>query len=133
MQGIHRNIKALNIWKALQNAIGTDLIRSEVTSDNAATTQNSASMSNVTKNNKHMRIGVQCFDKEKGMLSNMLSRGIAFASGGLFGLYEHSTNPTGFNALGSLASLALREMHKNWNMFNFIQRHCIDQAKYDFY
>lgn len=87
----------------IPNTIVTDLITSEV----ASTTQNGASKDNAT--NKNICIGVQCFDKEKGILSNILSpRGVVLASGGLCGLYEHSTNPPGFNALGSSVSLALR-------------------------
>jgi len=88
----------------IPNTIVTDLITSEV---NNTTTQNGASSKN--KNNKNICIGVQCFDKQKGILSNILSpRGVVLASGGLCGLYEHSTNPPGFNALGSSVSLALR-------------------------
>lgn len=35
-------------------------------------------------------------------------RGTVLASGGLAGIYEHSTNPAGFNALGSSVALASR-------------------------
>jgi L-aspartate oxidase len=35
-------------------------------------------------------------------------RGTVLASGGLAGIYEHSTNPAGFNALGSSVALAYR-------------------------
>ncbi|CAB9530651.1 L-aspartate oxidase [Seminavis robusta] len=35
-------------------------------------------------------------------------RGTVLASGGLGGIYEHSTNPAGFNALGSSVALAYR-------------------------
>jgi len=36
------------------------------------------------------------------------SRGVVLASGGLAGIYKHSTNPPGFNALGSSIALATR-------------------------
>ena len=36
------------------------------------------------------------------------TRGTVLASGGLGGIYEHSTNPAGFNALGSSVALAKR-------------------------
>jgi len=86
----------------IPNTIVTDLI----TSDN----QNNEQPPNTQhRNNKNICIGVQCFDKENGILSNILSsQGVVLASGGLCGLYEHSTNPPGFNALGSSVSLALR-------------------------
>ena len=38
----------------------------------------------------------------------LATRGTVLASGGLGGIYEHSTNPPGFNALGSSAALATR-------------------------
>lgn len=38
----------------------------------------------------------------------MASRGVVLASGGLAGIYQHSTNPPGFNALGSSVALAQR-------------------------
>lgn len=36
------------------------------------------------------------------------SRGVVLASGGLAGIYQHSTNPSGFNALGSSVAMATR-------------------------
>lgn len=36
------------------------------------------------------------------------SRGVVLASGGLAGIYQHSTNPPGFNALGSSVAMATR-------------------------
>ena len=45
----------------------------------------------------------------KGVLEQELaSRGTVLCSGGLGGIYEHSTNPPGFNALGSSVALAER-------------------------
>jgi len=38
----------------------------------------------------------------------LATRGVVLASGGLGGIYEHSTNPAGFNALGSSVALAVR-------------------------
>mmetsp|Transcript_6380 Transcript_6380/g.14449 ORF Transcript_6380/g.14449 Transcript_6380/m.14449 type:complete len:372 (+) Transcript_6380:184-1299(+) len=38
----------------------------------------------------------------------LASRGVVLCSGGLGGIYQHSTNPPGFNALGSSVGLAYR-------------------------
>jgi len=54
-------------------------------------------------------IGVETLDRLTGRrVSQMASRGTVLASGGLAGIYEHSTNPPGFNALGSSVALASR-------------------------
>ena len=41
-------------------------------------------------------------------LTLLAARGTLLASGGLAGIYEHSTNPAGFNALGSSTAIATR-------------------------
>jgi L-aspartate oxidase len=54
-------------------------------------------------------IGVLTLDRYTGEhKTEYSSRGTVLASGGLGGIYEHSTNPTGFNALGSSVALARR-------------------------
>lgn len=54
-------------------------------------------------------VGVETLDRTTGQRHYMAgTRGTVLASGGLAGIYEHSTNPAGFNALGSSVALALR-------------------------
>jgi len=54
-------------------------------------------------------IGVATLDRTTGERSiEYATRGTVLASGGLGGIYEHSTNPAGFNALGSSVALATR-------------------------
>jgi L-aspartate oxidase len=54
-------------------------------------------------------IGATVFDKlSKTHSSIFTSVGVTLASGGLAGIYTHSTNPPGFNALGSSTALAVR-------------------------
>eukprot|EP00934_Nitzschia_sp_Nitz4_P001992 Nitzschia sp. Nitz4//scaffold19_size178191//75409//77296//NITZ4_001974-RA/size178191-processed-gene-0.61-mRNA-1//-1//CDS//3329540670//1992//frame0 len=54
-------------------------------------------------------LGVSTLDRATGERSvEFASRGTVLASGGLAGIYEHSTNPAGFNALGSSVALANR-------------------------
>jgi len=54
-------------------------------------------------------VGVETLDRTTGQLQQLLgTRGTVLASGGLAGIYEHSTNPAGFNALGSSVALAVR-------------------------
>jgi L-aspartate oxidase len=54
-------------------------------------------------------IGAQVLNKQTNTLSNYYAtHGVVLASGGLAGIYQHSTNPLGFNALGSSVGLALR-------------------------
>lgn len=56
-----------------------------------------------------MVIGAQVLDKQTNQVTNQYAtHGVVLASGGLAGIYEHSTNPLGFNALGSSVALALR-------------------------
>lgn len=53
--------------------------------------------------------GTYTVNKLTGERKCLLStRGTVLASGGLAGIYEHSTNPAGFNALGSSTALATR-------------------------
>lgn len=49
-------------------------------------------------------IGVETIDGRR----EYASRGVVLASGGLAGIYQHSTNPPGFNALGSSVAIATR-------------------------
>jgi L-aspartate oxidase len=54
-------------------------------------------------------IGVATLNRATGQRSiEYATRGTVLASGGLAGIYEHSTNPAGFNALGSSVALAAR-------------------------
>jgi len=56
-----------------------------------------------------MVIGAQVLNKKTNQLSSYYAvHGVVLASGGLGGIYQHSTNPLGFNALGSSVGLALR-------------------------
>jgi len=54
-------------------------------------------------------LGTNVLDKSTGEQCTIHStRGTVLASGGLGAIYEHSTNPPGFNALGSSTALATR-------------------------
>jgi len=54
-------------------------------------------------------VGIETFNRATGESEmELASRGTVLASGGLAGIYEHSTNPAGFNALGSSVGLATR-------------------------
>ena len=56
-----------------------------------------------------MCVGVSTLNRTSGSLGTELAtRGVVLASGGLGGIYEHSTNPAGFNALGSSVAIAER-------------------------
>lgn len=58
---------------------------------------------------KTVCFGTHTINKLTGERKSLLStRGTVLASGGLAGIYEHSTNPAGFNALGSSTALATR-------------------------
>lgn len=67
---------------------------------------------NNNNNNHHDRrvcIGVETLHRHTGRRSvEYATRGVVLATGGLAGIYQHSTNPTGFNALGSSVGLAVR-------------------------
>jgi L-aspartate oxidase len=54
-------------------------------------------------------VGVKTLNRTSGRTDvEYATRGTVLASGGLGGIYEHSTNPAGFNALGSSVALASR-------------------------
>lgn len=54
-------------------------------------------------------LGARVLDRRTGIEADRYAtRGVVLASGGLAGIYQHSTNPQGFNALGSSVALALR-------------------------
>lgn len=54
-------------------------------------------------------VGVQTLDRATGQLQNeYATRGTVLCAGGLAGIYEHSTNPAGFNALGSSVAMSAR-------------------------
>lgn len=54
-------------------------------------------------------VGVATMNRTTGDRSvEYATRGTVLASGGLGGIYEHTTNPAGFNALGSSVALAQR-------------------------
>ena len=60
-------------------------------------------------NERGMVIGAKVLDKRTHRPTDMYAvHGVVLASGGLAGIYQHSTNPLGFNALGSSVGLALR-------------------------
>jgi L-aspartate oxidase len=68
-------------------------------------------------------VGAAVFSKPARATRSVLSpRGTVLASGGLAGIYQHSTNPPGFNALGSSAALALRAGARARDM-EFVQFH----------
>lgn len=68
-------------------------------------------------------IGVSTLDRSTGEHKNeYASRGTVLASGGLAGIYEHSTNPSGFNALGSSVALAKRAGVETLDM-EYVQFH----------
>eukprot|EP00529_Nitzschia_sp_RCC80_P016909 CAMPEP_0113485588 /NCGR_PEP_ID=MMETSP0014_2-20120614/24561_1 /TAXON_ID=2857 /ORGANISM="Nitzschia sp." /LENGTH=673 /DNA_ID=CAMNT_0000379239 /DNA_START=26 /DNA_END=2047 /DNA_ORIENTATION=+ /assembly_acc=CAM_ASM_000159 len=59
--------------------------------------------------NEDLCLGVATLDRTTGERSiEYATHGTVLASGGLAGIYEHSTNPAGFNALGSSVALATR-------------------------
>lgn len=83
------------------DAVVTDLIMDE--NGSSATTVGEKS------NNDAMVIGAQVLNKTTNQLDDFYAvHGVVLASGGLAGIYQHSTNPLGFNALGSSVGLALR-------------------------
>jgi len=75
--------------KIVNNTVVTDLIMSDTSSE--------------------VCVGVRMLNSETGMHHDQLTnKGVVLASGGLGGIFEHSTNPSGFNALGSSVGLARR-------------------------
>jgi L-aspartate oxidase len=68
-------------------------------------------------------IGVSTLNRASGRRGvEFATRGTVLASGGLAGIYEHSTNPAGFNALGSSVALAARAGVKTQDL-EFVQFH----------
>lgn len=56
-----------------------------------------------------MCVGVKTIHRVSGVpQAEYSSRGVVLATGGLSNIYQHSTNPAGFNALGSSVGLAIR-------------------------
>lgn len=53
-------------------------------------------------------VGVETLQSGNVVRTEYATHGTVLASGGLAGIYEHSTNPAGFNALGSSVALARR-------------------------
>mmetsp|Transcript_20260 Transcript_20260/g.42491 ORF Transcript_20260/g.42491 Transcript_20260/m.42491 type:complete len:721 (-) Transcript_20260:420-2582(-) len=67
------------------------------------------SSSSSSSSSSPLVIGARVLDKTTRRLSDRYAvHGLVLASGGLAGIYRHSTNPAGFNALGSSVGLALR-------------------------
>jgi len=84
------------------DAVVTDLIMDENGDGTAATATEG-------NNNDAMVIGAKVLNKRTNQLDDFYAvHGVVLASGGLAGIYQHSTNPLGFNALGSSVGLALR-------------------------
>mmetsp|Transcript_23689 Transcript_23689/g.29857 ORF Transcript_23689/g.29857 Transcript_23689/m.29857 type:complete len:618 (-) Transcript_23689:60-1913(-) len=68
-------------------------------------------------------LGTQVLNKVTGESTTLLSsQGTVLASGGLANLYTHSTNPPGFNALGSSTALATRA-GANTSDLEYVQFH----------
>jgi L-aspartate oxidase len=68
-------------------------------------------------------VGLTTLDRRTGKLTNLhASSGVLLASGGLAGIYQHSTNPAGFNALGSSVALARRAGAETRDL-EFVQFH----------
>ena len=75
--------------------------------ENGSGSNINGSSSGATDNN--MVSGSQLLNKQTNQLSSYYAvHGVVLASGGLAGIYQHSTNPLGFNSLGSSVNLALR-------------------------
>jgi len=89
----HITAAALNhpLITVVTDTIVTDLITSE------------------TEDKQKICLGTHIMHKNTGQRQSLVAtRGTVLASGGLAGIYEHSTNPAGFNALGSSTALATR-------------------------
>jgi L-aspartate oxidase len=68
-------------------------------------------------------IGVSTLNRASGKRGfEFAFKGTVLASGGLAGIYEHSTNPSGFNALGSSVALASRAGVKTQDL-EYVQFH----------
>lgn len=101
-KAITEHITAAAEAHPLVNVVNSTIVTDLILSDSASDIPDSSSASEVC-------VGVQMLNSETGAHSTQLSsRGVVLASGGLGGIFEHSTNPAGFNALGSSVGLALR-------------------------
>jgi len=89
------------------DSIVTDLIVEE---DTASTSTDAIiNADNNTQRSRKVCMGVSTFNRTTNQIQNLYGTyGTVLASGGLGGIYAHSTNPSGFNALGSSVALALR-------------------------
>lgn len=88
------------------DCVVTDLIFDE---DGIGSSGSGGGRSGSGSNDDRMVIGVKVLNKQQNQIQNMYAtHGVVLASGGLGGIYQHSTNPLGFNALGSSVGLALR-------------------------
>ena len=68
--------------------VGDSIVTDLIGNDNSNTSNNS------------LVIGAQVLDKRTNNLTNYYAtHGVVLASWGLAGIYQHSTNPLGFNAL----------------------------------
>mmetsp|Transcript_11031 Transcript_11031/g.12790 ORF Transcript_11031/g.12790 Transcript_11031/m.12790 type:complete len:643 (-) Transcript_11031:84-2012(-) len=100
----HITAAALNhpLVTVVPNTIVTDLITTECEDRTNQNTHEGNATATVC-------LGTHILNKTTGESSSLLStKGTVLASGGLANLYEHSTNPPGFNALGSSTALAYR-------------------------
>jgi len=89
----HITVAAVNhpLITVVPNTIVTELVTAEL------------------KDNYKACLGATVLNKLNGKRETLYStRGTVLASGGLGAIYEHSTNPPGFNALGSSTALAIR-------------------------
>jgi L-aspartate oxidase len=78
--------------QVLSNSIVTDLITTEQ-----------------QQQQQQVCLGAMVMNKQTGQTQSITAlHGTLLASGGLAGIYQHSTNPSGFNALGSSVALATR-------------------------
>lgn len=86
------------------DAVVTDLIIDENFSESSISGVGSCEIYD-----KAMVIGARVLNKQTNQIYSCYAvHGVVLASGGLASIYEHSTNPSGFNALGSSVGLALR-------------------------
>lgn len=68
-------------------------------------------------------VGVETLHRQSRIISQLYGHaGTILCTGGLAGIYEHSTNPTGFNALGSSVALATRAGARTQDL-EFVQFH----------
>eukprot|EP00591_Stephanopyxis_turris_P012296 CAMPEP_0195530136 /NCGR_PEP_ID=MMETSP0794_2-20130614/32924_1 /TAXON_ID=515487 /ORGANISM="Stephanopyxis turris, Strain CCMP 815" /LENGTH=684 /DNA_ID=CAMNT_0040661571 /DNA_START=148 /DNA_END=2202 /DNA_ORIENTATION=- len=64
---------------------------------------------NISGSNSSICIGAKIFNTKTGEEGSIYTtRGVTLASGGFGGIYKYSTNPVGFNALGSSVALGVR-------------------------